>query len=198
MEYLSLLGTMSDTEIEKLFSLSRCTAYRARHRLGIAPYKRSLEERFWDKIDKSDNTEKCWPWIGHKNRKGYGVFLRDGSARIATRTLMELITGSPVPKHIQVCHHCDNPSCCNPKHLFLGTAGENLADSIAKGRFKAREYWLRRKPIVLSHCRNGHEFTPDNIGVDKYSRYCIICRKANQQRKNAVQKQKRNSKCPSP
>lgn len=90
-----------------------------------------LAERFWAKVAKS---EGCWEWQGNQGRHGYGR-LRSTSYHsvFAHRVAWELTYG-PIPDGLEVCHKCDNPPCCRPDHLFLGTSAENLADMRAKGR----------------------------------------------------------------
>ena len=85
-----------------------------------------------------DTSGECWPWKGHLSDKGYGVWETANPRRrmYAHRTAYELLVGS-VPDGLQVLHACDNPPCCRPDHLWLGTHADNMADMKAKGRAKS-------------------------------------------------------------
>jgi hypothetical protein len=94
--------------------------------------------RFWEKVDRRGPNE-CWPFIGYCEPRGYGRFSPLGGERTrqAHRVAWELGHGREIPKsdvEIVVMHSCDNPPCCNPAHLSLGTDAENQADCVAKGR----------------------------------------------------------------
>ena len=87
-------------------------------------------ERFWAKVDKSG---ECWLWTGWVTNRGYGCLHVCGRDVLAHRFSFELEFG-PFPHEQLGLHHCDNPPCVRPYHLFLGTAADNTADMIAKGR----------------------------------------------------------------
>lgn len=93
---------------------------------------RNLVERFWSRIDRTSG-DGCWLWTGNTNPRGYGTMRVGERTRTASRLVYELTHG-PVPSGICVCHHCDNPPCCNPGHMFLGTHGDNARDRARKGR----------------------------------------------------------------
>lgn len=101
----------------------------ARSRAPRAPW----QHRFHSYVDKREPDE-CWNWTAALDARGYGVF-NNGSptVRKAHRLAYEL-ANSPIPKGRVICHHCDNPACCNPKHLYAGTQADNGQDMAARSR----------------------------------------------------------------
>lgn len=105
--------------------------------------KGNLETRFWRKV-KIQESHECWEWQASTRNHGspYGSFHTGKKSKQAHRLAWELTYGF-IPSHLCVCHHCDNPLCCNPSHLFLGTSADNSHDRDAKGR--------QRTPLGAAH-----------------------------------------------
>lgn len=92
-------------------------------------------KNFWSKVSKSTPKE-CWGWTGATS-SGYGYFGINSKTEKAHRVSWVIHYGE-IPKGLNVCHQCDNPSCVNPNHLFVGTQSENMRDSVAKDRFNRK------------------------------------------------------------
>lgn len=103
---------------------------RPTHPRETSTMRRSLEERFWAKVEPTD--DGCWLWTGSRFPAGYGR-LRSLAERYAHRCAWMIFNG-PIPDGLHVLHHCDNPPCVRPDHLWLGTPLDNMRDRDAKGR----------------------------------------------------------------
>ena len=126
-------------------------------------------DRFFSFVKYSDN---CWEW-DTVNSRGYGTFyskIRGGSVR-AHRWSYQYFIG-PL-NNDYCCHHCDNPSCVNPFHLFKGNQSANMKDCFSKGRMVMPNQYR-----ALTHCKNGHEYTHENTHIRPMgSRECRACKR---------------------
>lgn len=100
------------------------------------------------KVERIDIFGPCWEWQGPLSEKGYGIVvfrrLRMRVHRLVASQYLGDLEGG-----VFVCHQCDNPPCCNPSHLFIGTAKDNYWDAISKGRIS--ESWMEHVPTSHSH-----------------------------------------------
>jgi hypothetical protein len=106
--------------------------------LSDPAYVAHATRRFFRSVEK--NANGCWEWRGEINKQnGYGHFYLAGRKIGAHRAAFRLLVG-PFDESLFVCHHCDNPPCVRPDHLFLGTQKDNLQDASRKGRTKGPHF----------------------------------------------------------
>jgi hypothetical protein len=115
--------------------------------LKLQGFNETFAARFWKRVDK---TATCWNWMGSRNHKGYGQINKGKhKLEICSRASWMLHYGA-IKKGLLVCHHCDNPSCVRPDHLFVGTPKQNTDDMIKKGR---HDFSHRRKLSEEDVCK---------------------------------------------
>jgi len=140
------IPSAAKTVAENRRPVNRKRKYRNAHRWGKIgdQRKKSLDERFWEKVDKNGPVPShvpeignCWVWMAMINGIGRPFFSIAGTRILAYRMSWELEFGK-IPKGHGVLHKCDNPSCVRPDHLFTGTALDNVRDMIRKGRSPKR------------------------------------------------------------
>lgn len=134
---------------------------------GRTAPRRSVEDRFWPKVDKTDG---CWLWRSAIDTSGYGVMSSPEGKLYAHRVSYELANG-PVPEGLEVRHACDVRACVNPGHLSVGTRADNVQDMVSRGRTPGGPH------RGATHCIRGHAFTPENtrIRTDGKRRSCRAC-----------------------
>ena len=89
-------------------------------------------------LDMSGGPDSCWEWGGRVSTTGYGVLSRG----YVHRRMLSMVLGRELSAGEHALHHCDNPPCANPRHLFVGTNGDNMRDMVDKGRHGSRYYDL--------------------------------------------------------
>src|ERR1035441_2613574 len=114
----------------------------------------------------------CWEWQRSKTQ-GYGETSYHGRKVKAHRLAAHFWLGFSLSSKLFVCHHCDNPSCCNPKHLFIGTNTDNIRDGMTKGRSR---FGGRPLGVHDATCKNGHPRVDVYINRDGFYS-CRICRR---------------------
>ena len=104
------------------------------------PSMAEIEKRFWSLVEKSSG-DSCWIWRGVRTSgKGYARFRVAGKYRPASVMAWELTHKQKAPSGLYGLHHCDNPSCVRPDHIFLGTYRDNWHDALEKGRARIVEH----------------------------------------------------------
>lgn len=117
--------------------------------------RRSVVERFWENVNKN-TPNGCWEWMGAHHAAGYGLLYIGDSMKLTHRYSYELHWGE-IPPGVFVCHHCDNPSCVNPAHLFLGNHDDNMADMTSKGRQNHGKGSAKLTEAQVSEIRRAYE-----------------------------------------
>ncbi len=158
------------------------TSYRNdRHSMIVGMGRKRLDpvDNWLSKTD-IQGDDDCWEWQAGKDRDGYGKFAvghggNDQTHTRAHRFAYEIFVG-PIPDGFAVCHSCDNPSCVNPAHLWVGTPRANNDDKVAKDRH-AKLWGTPLNRARQTHCKRGHLLAGDNLRVDtkRGHRSCKIC-----------------------
>lgn len=149
--------------------------------------KKPVPDRFWSKVIILGE-EECWPWKGAHDNNGRGQFWLEGRRHRSPRIAWSLHNGVPFPDHLHACHSCDNPACCNPKHIWPGTRSENFLDAARKGRLNFQRSTPRaNRNLGKTHCIRGHEFTAENTVVKSSGkRSCRECAKIHRAKYDAL------------
>lgn len=145
--------------------------------------------RFWKLVQKSTDINKCWNWIGKKDIRGYGNFSwgKHGDPRHGAHRFSYIIHKGSIPKGKWILHHCDNPLCVNPKHLFIGTGLDNIKDMVSKKRHsfgeRNRKAKLKESDIlaIINLCKLGdmtRKEIAEKFSVNKSTIYNILSKRS--------------------
>lgn len=145
---------------------------------------KSLEERFWSKVDKSGD---CWLWTGGRNVDGYG-FLNHGTGGKRSHVIAYNMLVGEVPAGMELDHLCRNRQCVNPAHLEPVTHRENVLRGAGPAARHAKK----------THCIHGHPFDPTNTLVRMHGDVIWrVCRACKRQRGAETSRRRRLKLCPS-
>lgn len=131
--------------------------------------RRTVEERFWEKVERGEPDE-CWEWQETTKGRGYGKLWVHGKRMKAHRLSWRIAHSmQEIPVGMCVCHHCDNPGCVNPAHLFLGTHADNMRDAARKGKF------FKKQTQVRGEKHGRHKLTEGDVLAirSRYAKGCV-------------------------
>lgn len=126
-------------------------------------------------VDRSGGLFACWPWQGNRDENGYGRMRVAGRMVRTHRRALELALGRPIRAGYGALHHCDNPPCCNPTHLYEGTPADNVHDAIARGR-KIASQPLLSLTVTPEIPRLGVDEAAARFGVSRRTVYRTLQR----------------------
>lgn len=133
--------------------------------------------RFWKYVEKTD---ACWVWSGTKTKSGYGTINVNHHHWLVHRVSYQIHHGN-VPVSLTIDHLCRNRACVNPAHLEAVTQRVN----VLRGNTTAA------RNAAKTHCKRGHELSPDNVRIIQGARHCLTCRKERIQKNGLLLMQSR-------
>lgn len=147
-----------------------------------------ISERFWSKVEKCGPIHpalktRCWVWTGSRARGGYGQLWGGGPIPLKSHRFSWEQANGPIVGRLLVCHHCDNPPCVNPAHLFLGDHKDNAKDMVAKGRCRAagmpgEKHWASRltseQVLAIRFLRKSTTLSQREIGDLFLIKQCTV------------------------
>jgi hypothetical protein len=169
-----ILSSICRKRIEPSQSLTLWNGSNRRHIITMPTTTRQIPQltpqqqvNFWKKVDQNGPTmphmdTPCWTWTGAKSKQGYGYFGIGRSIFKAHRIAFVLDGRTLCDPKPQALHYCDNPSCCNPSHMFCGTNSDNVADRMKKGRSNAprgESHMSRTHPECVARGERSGRYT---------------------------------------
>ncbi len=141
-----------------------------------------LEERFWAMVDIGP-PDVCWPWLGSKDKKGYGRVKTVGRKNESAHRVAWRLRNGPIPEGVFICHKCDNPPCCNPVDLYDGSNVTNMRDmrDHLRSRFGSRNINAKlneRAVFALRTGRRSKAETASKYAVARSTISSVLTRKS--------------------
>lgn len=139
--------------------------------------RRLTDSEFMARFGPPDPITGCREWIGSRTAKGYGSAMRHGRSQLVHRVAFEIAGGAVTLDRPCVLHHCDNPPCGEPTHLYAGTNADNVRDREMRGRnnIAIAIAAAAEEKTTRTHCRRGHPYSGDNLLVLPRGRGCREC-----------------------
>ncbi len=134
-------------------------------------------ERFWNKVEESDS---CWNWTASKYPDGYGAFNLRGKCNGAHRVSWWIHRGE-IPEGLEVCHHCDNPKCVKPDHLYVATHAQNIRDIHIRGRanlVRGDKHWTKSQKERFTGENNHARQHPERMARGERNGNSKLCEEA--------------------
>lgn len=150
-KFISENSNLSNEEIANRLGISINTVSHKRSTLGLPRF--SFVNYFWDNVDISD-IDSCWNWKRATSQHGYG---RISHKLKYSHRLAWVKTFGEIPEGMHVLHKCDNPLCCNPNHLFLGTHQDNMRDRNKKGRCAKNTLTIEEVKEIKRKLKDNHK-----------------------------------------
>lgn len=129
--------------------------------IRAAAVRLSMADTFAKWVKKTDG---CWGWTGATDKDGYGIFTYEGKTYRAPKVALAL-DGRPVPPGKLACHHCDNPICIRPDHLYPGTQLQNMADAVKRNRLRPRTKLTADQVREIRAAAGTHDAIAASYGV---------------------------------
>ncbi len=118
----------------------------------------NLEARYWPKVDRRA-ADECWEWKAKAvHSYGYGRMTAGRHVHLKAHQIGWALKNGPIPEGMSILHRCDNPKCCNPDHLFLGTQLDNMGDAKRKGR-------MSKPPVRFGEAHHNAKRRDDQIAA---------------------------------
>lgn len=134
----------------------------------IGVHSDKVVARFMSKVEQPAHGHACWFWIGSFSSGNRAAFWLGKNNVMASRVSWEIANRRQFPAGLFACHGCDNPQCVNPDHIRADTQSSNIRESRDKGR---STQGIKKQ----THCKRGHELTPENSRRHRKWRLCAQC-----------------------